>query len=73
LGDKRSLHITETVEAEALPAYLMRELVRSKIEELLPPHALIVAQAAEESERSYLDRLADAVDLVDDEENGEEP
>jgi hypothetical protein len=36
-SDKRSLHITETVEAEALPAHLMRELVRGRIEELLPP------------------------------------
>ncbi len=61
-GDKRSLHIKETVEAEALPAYLMRELVRGKIEDLLPPHALAVAAAAEESERSFLYGLVRDID-----------
>jgi hypothetical protein len=57
-GDKRSPHIKATVEAEALPAYLMRELVRSNIEALLPPHALAVARAAEESEQDSIRALA---------------
>ena len=47
--DRRALHITETVEAEAMPAYLMRGLLRETVETYLPAHALLVAKAAEES------------------------
>jgi hypothetical protein len=57
-GDKRSLHITETVEAEAMPAGIMRSLLRRQIEALLPDNALAVAKAAEASERDFLLRLA---------------
>lgn len=57
-GDKRSLHVTETVEAEALPAGILRDLLRSEIEALLPEHALAVAQVEEASARDYFDRLA---------------
>jgi predicted transcriptional regulator len=56
--DRRALHITATVEAEAMPAGIMRGLLRDQIESLLPPNALEVAKAAEQSERAYLDRLA---------------
>jgi hypothetical protein len=56
--DRRALHITETVEAEALPAGIMRELLRDKIEALLPPDALKIAKAAEASEREQLERAA---------------
>jgi hypothetical protein len=57
-GDGRSLHITETVEAEAMPAGILRGLLRATIEELIPPRALSAARAAEESERAMLQRWA---------------
>src|SRR5262249_40363730 len=50
-GDKRALHVTETVEAEAMPARIMRALLRERIEALLPEREFTVARAAEESER----------------------
>ncbi len=59
LTDKRSLHIAETVEAEAMPAHLLRELLRERIERLLPRHALYVAKAAERSERRHIERIAE--------------
>jgi hypothetical protein len=57
--DRRALHIKETVEAEAMPAGIMRELLCDEIEALLPPFACLVAKAAEQSEREQLDRMAD--------------
>jgi hypothetical protein len=57
-GDKRALHVSATVEAEAMPAHLLRELLRRNIEALLPPHALSVAKVAEHSERAHLERMA---------------
>lgn len=63
-GDRRALHIIETVEAEAMPARIMRSLLRARIEELLPPNALAIAKAAEESERSLLLGWANAIDHV---------
>ena len=56
-GDKRSGHITSTVEAEAMPAAIMRDLLRSEIEALLPPDAAAVARVAEESELALIERL----------------
>jgi hypothetical protein len=58
-GDKRSLHVTYTVEAEAMPARVLRDLVRAEVEALLPENALHVAQVAEASERAHLARVAD--------------
>ena len=60
-GDKRSLHIRETVEAEAMPADLMRELLTDAIEQYLPAHQLAVTKIAEESEREYLTKVAEAM------------
>lgn len=57
-GDIRSKHVTATVEAEAMPAYLLRELLRCNIESLLPPGALHAATIAEKSERDGLRMLA---------------
>ena len=57
-SDKRSLHIKETVEAEAIPAGMLRNLLRDRIESYLPPHALEVVRTAEESERAFLQSLA---------------
>ena len=57
--DRRSLHIRETVEAEAMPAGILRDLLRTKIESLLPERALAVAKVEEQSARDYFDRLAE--------------
>jgi hypothetical protein len=42
-----------------MPASIMRELLADAIEELLPPGHLDVVRAAEESEQTFLRRLAD--------------
>lgn len=57
-SDKRSLHVKFTVEAEAMPAHILRAMVRTEIESLLPEHALNVARVAEESEQQFLMGLA---------------
>ena len=56
--DRRALHVRATVEAEAMPAGILRNLLRTRIEALLPERALAVAQVEEESARNYFDRLA---------------
>jgi hypothetical protein len=56
--DRRALHITQTVEAEAMPAAIMRRMLRDAIEVFLPSDALRVARAAEESEREWLQMMA---------------
>jgi hypothetical protein len=53
-GERRAPHVLETVEAEAMPAGLMRELLRAEIEKFLPTGALESARAAEQSERSLI-------------------
>ena len=57
-GDRRSLDIKATVEAEAMPAHILRSLLRERIEALLPSNALRVAMIAEQSERAYLKDVA---------------
>ena len=57
--DRRALHIETAVEAEALPAGILRGMLRDRIEQLLPPDALAVAKAAEEFERGQLMRMAE--------------
>lgn len=56
--DRRALHVRGTVEAEAMPAGILRQLLRTEIEALLPPDALNVARVEEQSAREYFDRLA---------------
>jgi hypothetical protein len=60
-SDRRSLHITETVEAEAMPANLMRALLTDAIEQYLPEHQLAITKIAEESEREFLSSLGEAM------------
>ena len=55
--DRRRLDIAETVEAEAIPAALMRSMVREAVEAYLPDGALHAAKVAEESERDGLRAL----------------
>jgi len=59
--DKRSPHIETTVEAEAMPAKILRGILRPKVEALLPRNALRVTQVAEESERQLLDGVERAL------------
>jgi hypothetical protein len=61
-GDKRSLHVEATVEAEAMPAGTLRASLRSEIESLLPEHALAVSKAYEESEREHIERMAELLE-----------
>ena len=56
--DVRSPHIKHTVEAEALPAGILRALLRARIESLLPQGALEVAKIAEQAERDCLIQMA---------------
>lgn len=57
-SDKRSPQVEYAVEAEAMPANILRELLRNKIEALLPAHALEIAKVAEEDEQRGLRLLA---------------
>ena len=52
--DSRCPEIKRTVEAEALPAEVLRKLVREEIESYLPQGELAVVRVAEESEREHL-------------------
>lgn len=56
---RRVLHITETVEAEAMPASELRARLVSNIEIYIPEGALQAAKVAEQSEREGLQRMAD--------------
>jgi hypothetical protein len=60
-GDRRALHITETVEAEAMPANILRGMIESQLDEMIPPNYLRALQVAEESERQSINLLADAI------------
>jgi hypothetical protein len=62
--DRRSLHIKETVEAEAMPAHTLRQILRTEVEALLPPRALEIARIAERNERAGLMRLAELADAA---------
>lgn len=62
-GDKRSAHVKETVEAEAMPARILRDLLREKVESFMPAGALNVAKIAEKSERDFLEQMADELEV----------
>lgn len=59
--DVRSQQVALTVEAEAMPANILRGLLREQIESLLPADALNAAKVAEKSERSGLRMLANQI------------
>ncbi len=61
-GDKRALHIRETVEAEAMPVRDLIEILTSAILSYLPEGALHVIKQAEQSERDGLLALANVSD-----------
>jgi hypothetical protein len=56
-GERRARYIERTVEAEAMPAYRLRQLLREAVEQFLPEHALGVVKTAEASERACLAEL----------------
>ena len=56
--DRRARHIETAVEAESMPAHVLRSMLRDCIEQLLPANALAVAQVAEESEQAHLALMA---------------
>jgi hypothetical protein len=58
-SDTRSRHVEFTVEAEAMPAGILRNLLRENVELLLPAGALSVAKVAEQSERAHLMKMAE--------------
>jgi hypothetical protein len=58
------LHIKKTIEAEAMPAGVLRSLVRGRIESFLPAGALEIARVAEESERAHLHQWAELLQRV---------
>ena len=60
--ERRALHITETVEAEAMPAGMLRALLRNEIESFLPEGALQATKEAELSEREGLISLGLTMD-----------
>ena len=62
VGDKRSQHMTYTVEAEAMPARILRGLLRASVESLLPVGALESSKVAEQSEREQIERMANLFD-----------
>ncbi len=61
-GDKRSQHVTYSVEAEAMPARDLRAILRDNVESLLPENALEVSKVAEQSELQHLERMAEMFD-----------
>jgi len=59
-SDTRSRSFTgDSVEVDALPSPVLRNLVREAIEKWIDPHALRLTRAAEESEREVLTRIAE--------------
>jgi hypothetical protein len=51
-----------TVEAEAIPVAVMQQIVREAIEGFIDPHLIGTTEAAEESEREFLFRWAEAME-----------
>ena len=62
-ADRRAMHIENTVEAEAMPAHILRRLLRNHVEVLLPEGALAAAKVAEASERDGLRLLGMNLEL----------
>jgi hypothetical protein len=67
-GDKRSRHVKETVEAEAMPAHILRDLLRTKFDALLPKGALAKARKESERGQAALERIAEELDEDDGED-----
>lgn len=57
-GDRRALHVQATVEAEAMPAHILRGLLTAEIEALLPADAVTAAQIEEKAARDWFSEIA---------------
>ena len=55
-SDQRRPDIRNTVEEEAMPAHLLREMLRNAIEPYLPTHAFATMNMAEEGEKLGVQR-----------------
>lgn len=55
--DKRATHIQETVEAEAMPAQILIELLRQELDTFIPEQQLKALRVAEQSEREGIELL----------------
>lgn len=60
-SDRRVLDLKKTVEAEAMPTGILKQLLRDQFEALIPDGQLDVVRAAEESEQAFLLNLANLV------------
>lgn len=60
-GDKRGGFTGRTVEAEAMPAQVLRGILSAEIEAHIPENRLHVLQEAEASEREWITAIADAI------------
>ncbi len=63
-SDKRSLQVDYSVEAESMPAKILRGILRDRVEKLLPEHALEVAKVAEQSEREHLAYMSEVSEII---------
>lgn len=63
-GDRRRLDIRETVEAEAIPASRLRQLLRDAVDEYLPAGVRERTRLAEEAQRETLRCLSAQVDKL---------
>jgi len=59
--DLRVLDLKKTVEAEAMPASVLRQLLRGQFEALIPDGKVDAIRAAEESEQAFLRTVANLV------------
>ncbi len=57
--DKRAPEVKESVEAEAMPASVMKSLLRNALEGYITPQEMKATKAAEESERAHIKEMAD--------------
>jgi hypothetical protein len=57
-GDKRSTHVERTVEAEAMPAKILRGILRAEIEPMLPPGAIAATEDADRRAQAWFEDLA---------------
>ena len=53
-------HLMWTAEAEAMPAHLLRQLLRDELDALIPERELRAIKVAEESEREFITSMAGA-------------
>ncbi len=71
IGDRRAMYVSASVEAEAMPAAILRQLLRDHVEAYVPYGALAAAKVAEQSEREGLRAFASILDARGDDADDE--